>query len=53
VLSAISSFLSQPVAVLPNEDASTIASQAGFRCFTDGNMFRRHVEAEVLGEISG
>jgi hypothetical protein len=47
--------LSQPVAVLLNEDSATIAiaSQAGFRCFTDGKMFRRHVEAEVLGEISG
>ena len=31
--------LSQPVAVLLNEDAETItlASQAGFRCFTDGS----------------
>lgn len=46
--------LSQPVAVLLNEDAATItlASQAGFRCFTDGDSFRRYVAAEVLGENS-
>jgi hypothetical protein len=43
--------LSQPVAVLLNEDSSTIAlaSQAGFRCFTDVAAFRSHVEVEVLG----
>lgn len=43
--------LSQPVAVLLNEDSATIAlaSQAGFRCFTDVAAFRRHVEVEVLG----
>ncbi len=42
--------LSQPVAVLLNEDTSTIglASQAGFRCFTDSEPFRRYVAAEVL-----
>lgn len=42
--------LSQPVAVLLNEDASTVtlASQAGFRCFTDTKSFRRHVEKDVL-----
>jgi len=42
--------LSQPVAVLLNEDATTItlASQAGFRCFTDGNSFRQYVTSEVL-----
>ena len=47
--------LSQPVAVLLNEDASTIAlaSQAGFRCFTDVAVFRRYVETEVLGNPSG
>jgi hypothetical protein len=47
--------LSQPVAVLLNEGASTIAlaSQAGFRCFTDATVFRRYVEAEVMGEVSG
>lgn len=43
--------LSQPVAVLLNEDAATIAlaSQVGFRCFTDGDSFRRYVATEVLG----
>lgn len=43
--------LSQPVAVLLNEEASTIAlaSQAGFRCFTDTGTFRRYVQQEVLG----
>ncbi len=42
--------LSQPVALLLNEDAATIAiaSQAGFRCFTDVHVFRRYVEAELL-----
>ena len=44
--------LSQPVAVLPNEDASTIAiaSQAGFKCFTEGAAFRRYVADSVLAE---
>lgn len=44
--------LSQPVAVLLNEDSHTIAiaSQAGFRCFTEVSAFRRHVETELLGE---
>jgi len=44
--------LSEPVAVLLNEEAATItiASQAGFKCFTDQASFRRHVELEVLGE---
>lgn len=42
--------LSQPVAVLLNEDAATIgiASQAGFRCFTDVSSFRKYVENEIL-----
>ena len=42
--------LSQPVAVLLNEDAATMAmaSQAGFRCFTSGESFRKYVAAEVL-----
>jgi hypothetical protein len=46
--------LSQPVAVLLNEDAAmlTLASQAGFRCFTDGAAFRRYVKAEVLAEAT-
>ncbi len=44
--------LSQPVAVLLNEEASTIAlaSQAGYRCFTDSGSFRQYVREEVLGE---
>jgi hypothetical protein len=44
--------LSQPVAVLLNEDAATIkiASDAGFRCFSDAGSFKRYVEVEVLGE---
>ena len=43
--------LSQPVAVLLNEDASTIAlaSQAGYRCFTAISSFRQYVRKEVLG----
>ncbi len=43
--------LSQPVAVLLNEEASTIAlaSQAGFRCFTETEAFRGYVNKEVLG----
>ena len=42
--------LSQPVAVLLNESVETVAlaSQAGFRCFTDVEEFKRYVEAEVL-----
>jgi hypothetical protein len=42
--------LSQPVALLLNEDLSTIAlaSQAGFQCFTDARSFRHHVERDVL-----
>lgn len=44
--------LSQPVAVLLNEDGATvgIASEAGFRCFADSGAFRRYVKAEVLAE---
>jgi len=44
--------LSQPVAVLLNEDAETIAiaSQAGFRCFTTASEFKKYVDAEVLAE---
>jgi hypothetical protein len=42
--------LSQPVAVLLNEDSDTlaIASAAGFRCFTDTKSFKRYVRREVL-----
>ena len=44
--------LSQPVAVLLNEEVQTLAlaSQAGFRCFTDVDEFKRYVTAEILGE---
>lgn len=43
--------LSEAVAVLLNEGPETIAlaSQAGFRCFTDAAAFRRYVEREVIG----
>ena len=42
--------LSQPVAVLLNESAEVIAnaSQAGYRCFTTVEEFRRYVESEIL-----
>ena len=42
--------LSQPVVVLLNEDAATmaLASQAGFRCFSSGESFRNYVSIEVL-----
>jgi hypothetical protein len=50
--SGIQEELSQPVVVLLNEEAETIAiaSQAGFRCFTAVEEFHRHVETEVLVE---
>ena len=46
--------LSQPVAVLLNEDTATVtlASQAGFRCFTNADAFRRYVETEVLAGVA-
>jgi hypothetical protein len=42
--------LSQPVALLLNEESATIAlaSQAGFRCFTDIASFRNYIESDVL-----
>jgi hypothetical protein len=42
--------LSQPVAVLLNEGSGplTVASQAGFRCFTSVEAFRLYVEKEIL-----
>ena len=42
--------LSQPVAVLLNEITETIAiaSQAGYRCFTTTEEFRRYVDSEIL-----
>ena len=44
--------LSQPVAVLLNEGAATIAaaSQAGFRCFTDVAAFRSYIQRAILAE---
>ena len=44
--------LSQPVVVLLNEGAETIAiaSQAGFRCFTTVTEFEKYIQAEVLVE---
>ena len=44
--------LSQPVAVLLNEERQTLAlaSQAGFRCFTGIDEFKRYVTVEILGE---
>lgn len=49
--SGIQEELSQPVAVLLNESNETlaVASQAGFRCFTAIEEFKRYVEAEILG----
>ncbi|WP_261997405.1 DUF262 domain-containing protein [Stenotrophomonas sp. Ste96] len=46
--------LSQPVVVLLNEEAAviTLASQAGYRCFTDVAAFRRYVEAKILSEAA-
>lgn len=51
--SGIQEGLSQPVVVLLNEAAETmaIASQAGFRCFTSVTDFRQHVEREILGVV--
>jgi hypothetical protein len=48
--SGIQEELSQPVVVLLNEGAETIAmaSQAGFRCFTSVAEFQRYVESEIL-----
>ena len=43
---------SQPVAVLLNESTETLAlaSSAGFRCFTDRDVFRAYLIKEVLGD---
>ena len=42
--------LSQPVAILLNESSQThsIASLAGFRCFTSINDLKHYVEREIL-----
>ncbi len=49
--SGVQTGLSQPVAVLLSEPAEVlaIASQAGFRCFTQVDQFRRYVSSEILG----
>lgn len=50
--SGIQEELSQPVVLLLNEGAETIAvaSQAGFRCFTSVEAFQHYVQAEVLAD---
>lgn len=42
--------LSEPVAVLLNEEAATLASAsaAGFRCFTDLEEFRQYVHRDII-----
>jgi len=49
--SGIQRELSQPVAVLLNERAEvlSIASGAGFRCFTTVADFKQYLEREILG----
>ena len=44
--------LSQPIAVLLNEDKQVLAlaSERGYRCFTDPEHFKRYVLQEVLSE---
>lgn len=46
--------LSQPVAVLLNEPAEVIAiaSQAGFRCFTQISDFWKYLNSEVLAQVA-
>lgn len=48
--SGIQEELSQPVAVLLNENSETLAlaSRAGFRCFTSAQAFRDYVQKEIL-----
>lgn len=50
--SGIQEELSEPVAVLLNETAETIAiaNKAGFRCFTSVNDFKNYVNTEILKE---
>lgn len=52
--SGIQEELSQPVAVLLNESHEMIgiASQAGYRCFTSIEEFRRYVENDILSGAS-
>ncbi len=48
--SGIQEELSQPVAVLLNENSETLAlaSRAGFRCFTAAQEFKDYVEKDIL-----
>jgi hypothetical protein len=48
--SGIQEELSQPVVVLVNESPEMVsmASQAGFRCFTDADHFKHYVQKEIL-----
>ncbi len=48
--SGVQEELSQPVAVLLDETADTMAvvSQAGYRCFTTFESFKQYVESEIL-----
>jgi hypothetical protein len=47
--------LSQPVAVLLNENTETLAlaSRAGFRCFTTAMGFQDYVQREILANEDG
>jgi hypothetical protein len=47
--------LSQPVAVLLNENTDTLAlaNRAGFRCFTTASGFRDYVQQEILANEDG
>ena len=49
-LNGIQEALSQPVAVLLNENTETLAfaNGAGFRCFTTAPSFRDYVQREIL-----
>lgn len=46
---------SDPVALLLDEDVETleVASQAGFRCFTEVNSFKQYVKHTILAEVNG
>ena len=45
---------SQPVAVLLNEppEVLAVASQAGYRCFTSPDDFKRYVASEIIGSAA-
>jgi hypothetical protein len=48
--SGLQTELSQPVALMINEDPETVkmASQASYKCFTDIEAFKRYVQREIL-----